>query len=84
MIEDNSRMSDRINTEHTNTENSTPLVDGEGSAETASPDYTPSENTSPDHASSEDASPDHASSEDSSSINSFFVFFLFLSITFVF
>ena len=77
MIEDNSRISDRINTEHTNTENSTPLVDGEGSAETASPDYTPSENTSPDHASSEDASsedsssedasPDHASSEDSSS-----------------
>ena len=67
MIEDNSRISDRINTEHTNTENSMPLVDGEGSAETAVPDYTPSENTSPDHASSEDASPDHASLEDSSS-----------------
>ncbi len=65
MIEDNSRISDRINTEHTNTENSMPLVDGEGSAETAVPDHAPSGDASPDHASSRDASSDHTSTEGS-------------------
>ena len=70
MIEDNSRISDRINTEPANTENSTP-PDGEGSAETAAPDHASSGDASSgdassDHTSTEGSAPDNTSSDGSS------------------
>ena len=66
MIEDNSRISDRIDTEPADMKNSTP-PDGADSAETASPDNSSSGNSSPDNASSGNSSPDHTDSEGSSS-----------------
>ena len=66
MIEDNSRISDRINTEPAVTETSIPL-DGGNSVETAFPDNSSSGNSSPDNASSGNSSPDHTDSEGSSS-----------------
>ena len=55
MIEDNSRISDRINTEPAVTETSIPL-DGGNSVETAFPDNSSSGNSSPDHTDSEGSS----------------------------
>ena len=66
MIEDNSRISDRIKTEPADTETSIPL-DGGNSVETAFPDNSSSGNSSPDNASSGNSSPDHTDSEGSSS-----------------
>ena len=66
MIEDNSRISDRIDTEPADTETSIPL-DGGDSVGTASPDNASSGNSSPDNASSGNSSPDHTDPEGSSS-----------------
>ena len=66
MIEDNSRVSDRIDTEPADTETSIPL-DGGDSVETAFPDNASSGNSSPDNASSGNSSPDHTDPEGSSS-----------------
>ena len=66
MIEDNSRISDRIDTEPADTETSIPL-DGGNSVETAFPDNASSGNSSPDNASSGNSSPNHTDPEGSSS-----------------
>ena len=65
MIEDNNRVSDRIDTEPADTETSIPL-DGGNSVETAFPDNSSSGNSSPDNSSSGNSSPDNSSSGNSS------------------
>ena len=63
MIEDNNRVSDRIDTEPADTETSIPL-DGGNSVETAFPDNSSSGNSSPDH-----TDPEGSSSEEKDSPN---------------
>ena len=65
MIEDNSRVSDRIDTEPADTETSIPL-DGGNSVETASPDNASSGNSSPDHTDSEGSSSEEKDSPNDS------------------
>ena len=65
MIEDNSRISDRINTEPAVTETSIPL-DGGNSVETAFPDNSSSGNSSPDHTDSEGSSSEEKDSPNDS------------------
>jgi signal peptidase I len=65
MIEDNSRISDRIDTEPADTETSIPL-DGGNSVETAFPDNSSSGNSSPDHTDSEGSSSEEKDSPNDS------------------
>lgn len=65
MIEDNSRISDRIDTEPADTETSIPL-DGGNSVETAFPDNASSGNSSPDHTDSEGSSSEEKDSPNDS------------------
>ena len=65
MIEDNSRVSDRIDTEPADTETSIPL-DGGDSVGTASPDNASSGNSSPDHTDSEGSSSEEKDSPNDS------------------